>query len=183
MPDHASSGIQKPCCNEHLIPVMLIMTSNAPDTMYLDKMKNYQQTLSALVGPTEILISGGLGRLAAQVLQVHVKDSFFGGVENMDHSKSACNYLSHRSRGTGWLRKAPADSDSTFLPAAEVSAELLADQDALIGNLAPDHQKHRTPVGTAQFRRCGCLYAGRDSVPGLYSDYRGRGIWAGSIRA
>ena len=40
MPDHASSGIQKPCCNEHLIPVMLIMTSNAPDTMYLDKMKN-----------------------------------------------------------------------------------------------------------------------------------------------
>ena len=58
MPDHTSSGIQKPCCNEHLIPVMLIMTSNAPDTMYLDKMKNYQQTLSAFVGPTEILISG-----------------------------------------------------------------------------------------------------------------------------
>lgn len=50
--------VEKPCCNEHLIPVMLIMTSNAPDTMYLDKMKNYQQTLSAFVGPTEILISG-----------------------------------------------------------------------------------------------------------------------------
>ena len=47
---------------------MLIMTSNAPDTMYLDKMKNYQHFLKALVGPTEILISGGLGRLAAQVL-------------------------------------------------------------------------------------------------------------------
>ena len=28
------------------------------DTMYLDKMKNYQQTLSAFVGPTEILTSG-----------------------------------------------------------------------------------------------------------------------------
>lgn len=50
--------VEKPCCNERPIPVMLIMTSNAPDTMYLDKMKNYQQTLSAFVGPTEILISG-----------------------------------------------------------------------------------------------------------------------------
>ena len=26
--------------------------------MYLDKMKNYQQTMSAFVGPTEILIAG-----------------------------------------------------------------------------------------------------------------------------
>ena len=50
--------VEKPCCNERPIPVMLIMTSNAPDTMYLDKMKNYQQTLSAFVGPTEILIAG-----------------------------------------------------------------------------------------------------------------------------
>ncbi len=50
--------VEKPCCNERMIPVMLIMTSNAPDTMYLDKMKNYQETLSAFVGPTEILIAG-----------------------------------------------------------------------------------------------------------------------------
>ena len=51
-------AVEKPCCNERLIPAMLIMTSNAPDTMYLDKMKNYQQTMSAFVGPTEILIAG-----------------------------------------------------------------------------------------------------------------------------
>lgn len=51
-------AVEKPCCNERPIPVMLIMTSNAPDTMYLDKMKNYQQTLSAFVGPVEILIAG-----------------------------------------------------------------------------------------------------------------------------
>ena len=51
-------NVEKPCCNEHPIPVMLIMTSNAPDTFYLEKMKNYQQTLSAFVGPAEILISG-----------------------------------------------------------------------------------------------------------------------------
>ena len=50
--------MEKPCCNEHLIPVLLIMTSNAPDTMYLDMMQNYQQTLSTFVGPTEIFVSG-----------------------------------------------------------------------------------------------------------------------------
>lgn len=51
-------NVEKPCCNEHPIPVMLIMTSNAPDTFYLGKMKNYQQTLNAFVGPAEILICG-----------------------------------------------------------------------------------------------------------------------------
>ena len=55
--------VEKPCCNERPIPVMLIMTSNAPDSMYLDKMKNYQQTLSTFVGPTEILIAGDILQL------------------------------------------------------------------------------------------------------------------------
>ncbi|MBQ8087256.1 MAG: flavodoxin family protein, partial [Clostridia bacterium] len=47
-----------PCCNDHPIPVLLIMTSNAPDTMYLNLLKNYQQTLSRFVGPTEVFVSG-----------------------------------------------------------------------------------------------------------------------------
>ena len=51
-------NVENPCCNEHPIPVLLIMTSNAPDTMYLPMMENYRQTLSAFVGPTEILVSG-----------------------------------------------------------------------------------------------------------------------------
>ena len=34
------------------------MTSNAPDTFYLDLMKNYQNTFNSVIGPTEILISG-----------------------------------------------------------------------------------------------------------------------------
>ena len=34
------------------------MTSNAPDTMYLDMLRNYQQVLSRFVGPTEIFVSG-----------------------------------------------------------------------------------------------------------------------------
>ena len=48
----------KYCCNEHFIPVLLVMTSNAPDTMYRPMMENYQQVLSNFVGPTELLISG-----------------------------------------------------------------------------------------------------------------------------
>ena len=47
-----------PCCNSHPIPVMLIMTSNAPDTAYADLLKRYQQSLNAFVGPTEVLVSG-----------------------------------------------------------------------------------------------------------------------------
>lgn len=54
---------EKPCCNEHPIPVLLIMTSNAPDNMYMDLMKNYQQVLSRFVGPTEIFVSGDTLRL------------------------------------------------------------------------------------------------------------------------
>ena len=51
------------CCNEHKIPVLMIMTSNAAEEFYpqigYDKMlANYQQMLSNMVGPTKILISG-----------------------------------------------------------------------------------------------------------------------------
>ena len=46
------------CCNEHMIPVLLIMTSNAPDTGYQGLLRNYRQTLSTFVGPTEVFVSG-----------------------------------------------------------------------------------------------------------------------------
>ena len=49
---------EKPCCNERPIPVLLIMTSNAPDTMYTGLMENYRKTFTGFVGPTEVLISG-----------------------------------------------------------------------------------------------------------------------------
>ena len=51
-------NLETPCCNDHPIPVLLIMTSNAPDTYFMSMMKNYQETLSRFVGPTEIFISG-----------------------------------------------------------------------------------------------------------------------------
>lgn len=51
-------NLETPCCNERSIPVLLIMTSNAPDGMYADLIQNYQNTLSAFVGPTEALVAG-----------------------------------------------------------------------------------------------------------------------------
>ena len=50
--------LETPCCNERPIPVLLIMTSNAPDTAYTDLMNEYQETLNTFVGPTEVLVSG-----------------------------------------------------------------------------------------------------------------------------
>ena len=49
---------ETPCCNQRPIPVLLIMTSNAPDTAYMSLLHNYQRTLSGFVGPTELLVSG-----------------------------------------------------------------------------------------------------------------------------
>ena len=51
-------NLETPCCNEHPVPVLLIMTSNAPDTNYTELLQGYQQTLSRFVGPTEVLVSG-----------------------------------------------------------------------------------------------------------------------------
>lgn len=51
-------NVQEPCCSLRSVPVLLIMTSNAPDTAYSGLLRNYQQTLSQFVGPTELLVSG-----------------------------------------------------------------------------------------------------------------------------
>lgn len=47
-----------PCCNAHPIPVLLVLTSNAPEGYYTDLMRNYQQTLNRFVGPTKVFVSG-----------------------------------------------------------------------------------------------------------------------------
>jgi multimeric flavodoxin WrbA len=49
---------ERPCVNERPVPVLLIMTSNAPDTTYTGLLNNYQQTLSRFVGPTQVFVSG-----------------------------------------------------------------------------------------------------------------------------
>ena len=40
---------ETPCCNARPIPVLLIMTSNAPDTAYAGILENYRRMLSAII--------------------------------------------------------------------------------------------------------------------------------------
>lgn len=54
---------ERPNCNEHMIPVLMITTSNCAEEIYeaigYDKMlESYKQTLSNFVGPTEVLVCG-----------------------------------------------------------------------------------------------------------------------------
>lgn len=49
---------EHPCCKERDIPVLFIMTSNAPDTAYTELLNSYKQTLSVFVGPCDVLVSG-----------------------------------------------------------------------------------------------------------------------------
>ena len=51
-------NVETPCCNQNVLPVLLSMTSNAPDYGYQALLKNYQQTLNRFVGPTEVFVSG-----------------------------------------------------------------------------------------------------------------------------
>ena len=51
-------NVEQPCCNQSPTSVLLIMTSNAPDTLYTALLDGYKQALTTFVGPTEVLVSG-----------------------------------------------------------------------------------------------------------------------------
>lgn len=51
-------NLETPSCAGRPVPVLLIMTSNAPDTAYAGMLRGYQQTLNRFVGPTKVLVSG-----------------------------------------------------------------------------------------------------------------------------
>ena len=51
-------NLEQPCCKARPVPVLLIMTSNAPDTAYRDLLERYRQTLDTFVGPTQVFVSG-----------------------------------------------------------------------------------------------------------------------------
>lgn len=51
-------NLETPCCNQRQVPVLLMMTSNAPDTAYEQLLRSYQQTLSRFVGPAQVFVSG-----------------------------------------------------------------------------------------------------------------------------
>lgn len=45
-------------CNDHSIPVLLIMTSNAPEGSYASLMEGYKATFERFIGPTKVLLVG-----------------------------------------------------------------------------------------------------------------------------
>ncbi len=47
-----------PSCNENPIPILIIMTSTAPDDAYERLLHNYQNILGTFVGLTEFFVSG-----------------------------------------------------------------------------------------------------------------------------
>lgn len=49
-------NLETPCCNERPIPVLLIMTSNAPDTLYRKLIREYKQTFNRFVGPCQTML-------------------------------------------------------------------------------------------------------------------------------
>ena len=51
-------NLERPCCNQREVPVLLIMTSNAPEGSYAQLLEGYRQTLSRFVGPAQVLVSG-----------------------------------------------------------------------------------------------------------------------------
>ena len=51
-------NLEAPCCTPRRIPVLLIMTSNAPDDFYEKLLQGYRQTLDRFVGPTQVLAVG-----------------------------------------------------------------------------------------------------------------------------
>ena len=49
---------ETPCCNQNPIPVLLIMTSNGPDSYGRTVLERYAQTFERFVGPTRIFAVG-----------------------------------------------------------------------------------------------------------------------------
>lgn len=51
-------NVEKPCCNEKMIPVILLMTSNAPDTTTMPIVEGYKGVFERFIGPTKTFVSG-----------------------------------------------------------------------------------------------------------------------------
>ncbi|MBR2586161.1 MAG: flavodoxin family protein [Thermoguttaceae bacterium] len=48
---------ETPCCGAKQIPVLLIMTSNAPEGYYTELLNSYRKIFTDFVGPTEVFLS------------------------------------------------------------------------------------------------------------------------------
>ena len=49
---------EEPCCNTRMIPVVLFMTSNAPEGTYTELMNRYKGMIERFVGPCSTLTAG-----------------------------------------------------------------------------------------------------------------------------
>ncbi len=49
---------ETPCCNDRMIPVLLVMTCNSPDTGYQTLLQNYRGSLTRFIGPTTVFVCG-----------------------------------------------------------------------------------------------------------------------------
>lgn len=102
-------NMEKPNCNEHAIPVMLITTSNCAEEMYTaigyDKMlEKYQQTLSNFVGPTEVFICGNT--LQVNDYSKYDWTMFDPAAKKQHHEETFQNYLEQaKEKGTSLARE------------------------------------------------------------------------------
>lgn len=77
---YISYKIDPPYYNTRKIPVIFILTSNAPEGYYADLLKRYKGSLEAFVGPTQTLVS-------ADTLQVSNYDKYNWTVFDSDKKK------------------------------------------------------------------------------------------------
>ena len=77
---YISYKLDPPNYNSRKIPVVFILTSNAPEEFYADLMKRYKGSLESFVGPTQTLVS-------ADTLQVSNYDQYNWTMFNPDQKK------------------------------------------------------------------------------------------------
>lgn len=77
---YISYKLDPPNYNSRKIPVVFILTSNAPEAFYADLVKRYKGSLESFVGPTQTLVS-------ADTLQVSNYDQYNWTMFNPDQKK------------------------------------------------------------------------------------------------
>ncbi len=90
-------------CNEHMVPVILIMTSNARDTMYASMLNGYRNSLERFIGPTKVFVSG-------ETLQVN------------DYSKYTLSMFDPEKRKERREKVFPKEMEEAFRLGAEMAS-------------------------------------------------------------
>jgi len=78
---YISYKLDPPSYNDRKIPVVFILTSNAPEGYYVDLLKRYKETLDTFVGPTQTFVS-------ADTLQVNNYETYNWTMFSPDKKKA-----------------------------------------------------------------------------------------------